>query len=384
MYQLDLVRVLTFLCVILAHVLSTTTAGTSAGAGALTLVLHFTRNAFFGLTGFVLMFQYFDRTDFTARSFWPRRLKPVLVPYLVWSFVYWLYSLGSEGRLDILLHPSRHGGFPGNLSEFAERAAWGMSGFQMYFLFVTMQAYLLFPALIWLVRRTVGNHRWVLAGSAALQVLTLVAMMDWHQPAWLAEYSWHAYATFLPYQFFIVAGALAAVHRDAVESWLRGRGAWIAASWLVLGTVELVLYLRRIADGNPVSLADSPFQLALFPFIAMTIVALYSLALWWSDRRVPGSFSARAFSYGANRSFGVFLVHVLILQFLVQFNALDLNKQGWMKEHLGGWTTIVVYLLTISLTLLVVEALRRLPGSYLLTGRSRIPLRRKPAQRTTA
>ncbi|WP_018178107.1 acyltransferase [Jongsikchunia kroppenstedtii] len=384
MYQLDLVRVITFSCVILAHALSTTTLDTSAGAGAITLFLHFTRNAFFALTGFVLMFQYFHRTDFKAHQFWPRRLKPVLVPYLVWSFVYWIYSLWSEGRMDILLHPSRHGGFPANLGEFVERASWGMSGFQMYFLFVTMQAYLLFPALIWLVRRTVGNHLWVLAGSALLQVLTLVAMMDWHQPAWLAEYSWHAYATFLPYQFFIVAGALAAVHREAIEEWLRGRGAWIAMSWLVAGGVELVLYLRRTTNGDPVSLASSPFQLTLFPFIALTIVALYSLGLWWSDRRVPGSFAARAYAYGANRSFGVFLVHVLILQFLVQFNALDLHKQGWLKAHLGGWTTVVVYLLTIGLTLVAVEVLRRLPGSYLLTGRSRIPLQRKVTAPATA
>lgn len=375
MYQLDLVRVVTFLAVILTHTVATTTMSTSAAAGGINLFLHFPRNAFFALTGFVLMHQYFHRTDFKAYQFWPRRLKPVLVPYLVWSFVYWIYSLWSEGRMDTLLHPSRHGGFPANLGEFVERASWGMSGFQMYFLFVTMQAYLLFPALIWLVRRTVGKHRWVLAGSALLQVLTLVAMMDWHQPAWLAEYSWHAYATFLPYQFFIVAGALAAVHREAIENWLRGRGGWIAIAWVGLGVVEFILYLRRISNGNAVELANSPFQLTLFPFIALTLVALYSWALWWSDRRVSGTWSARVFAYGANRSFGVFLVHVLVLQLLVEYNAVDLDKQGWLQQHLGGWTTPVVYLLTLGLTLLVVEALRRLPGSYLLTGRSRIPLR---------
>ena len=38
------------------------------------------------------------------------------------------------------------------------------------------------------------------------------------------------------------------------------------------------------------------------------------------------------------------------------------------------WATIVVYLGTLAGSLLVVEALRRMPGSAYLTGRPRLPM----------
>ena len=71
-------------------------------------------------------------------------------------------------------------------------------------------------------------------------------------------------------------------------------------------------------------------------------------------------------SWAANRSFGVFLVHPLALALLGPVIPV-------VAEHFGApWLSVVIYLATIALTILIVEALRRLPGSRALTGRPRL------------
>ena len=80
-------------------------------------------------------------------------------------------------------------------------------------------------------------------------------------------------------------------------------------------------------------------------------------------------------AYASNRSFGVFLVHVLVLYFVLGMSGHGLDS--WvittLPQPLG---TAVVYLATLAGSLLLVEVLRRLPGSVYLTGRERLPLPR--------
>jgi peptidoglycan/LPS O-acetylase OafA/YrhL len=90
--QVDVFRTLTFAAVVAVHTVANTNGGNAPLADGVVVVLHFTREAFFFLTGLVLAYANKDRTV-AARRFWRRRVPLVLVPYLVWSFVYWLESV---------------------------------------------------------------------------------------------------------------------------------------------------------------------------------------------------------------------------------------------------------------------------------------------------
>ena len=41
--------------------------------------------------------------------------------------------------------------------------------YHLYFLLVSMQIYLLFPLIRWVLRKTEGYHRWLLAAAVAYQ-----------------------------------------------------------------------------------------------------------------------------------------------------------------------------------------------------------------------
>ncbi len=370
LHQLDFVRGSTFLMVIFCHVLTNTNnSDTSVLTNALGMWGHFTRNAFFFLTGFVLMFGNFDKPDFKATAFWPRRLKLVVIPYLIWSVVYWLYSVVAGSGWSAV---------PFSFGRLRDGLVWGTAGFQLYFIFVIIQFYLLFPAILWIVRKTRDHHVALLATSLVVQLVILYTLNHLHAPegSWLYVNWWHAYSTFLPYQFFVFLGSVAAVHRERIDDWLRGRGWWILGGLIVSALFAYLTFAERLADGQPPALAGFALNPTLQPFIFMAIVALYSTALRWSDRRVRTPRFNRVVAYASNRSFAIFLAHVFILQLLILPRLDSPGTRGWFEQHLGPpWATIVVYLLTVSITLVVVEGLRRAPFALYLTGRPRIPLR---------
>lgn len=367
LHHLDLIRATTFSLVIFVHCLTQTTDEEfSVGINTTTLVLHFTRNTFFALTGFVLMYQNFDKS-FSTLDFWRRRIKLVIFPYLIWSTIYFVVTvMWAQGRIAEL---------PFSLREYVWNLSWGLAGFQMYFLFVMLQVYLLFPLVLWLIRKTAGHHLILLGVSAAVQVVLTSAFTHWQPAGALGSVWWHHYATFLPYQFYILYGAIAAVHRDRIRQWLVGRG-WILATALVLtAALAISSYLIRVFvdDQKPMD-ASSAFQPTLIPFLAVAIACLYAIALRWNDswREFTPRFAA-AVSWASNRSFGVFLAHVLVL-FLI-LRPTTSSGQPWILAHVPQpLGTLVTYLLTLAGSLLLVEILRRLPGSIYLTGRPRMPL----------
>lgn len=369
LHQVDLVRTTTFALVIFMHVLTSTTAEfTSMGTNATALLLHSTRNIFFALTGFVLMYQYLDRPDFRATSFWRRRMKLVIVPYLAWSVLYWIVTgMWLTGRFTEI---------PTSLDELGEQIMRGTASYHLYFLVVMLQVYLLFPVLRKLITRTRGHHGIVLAVSVALQVTTLSLITYWTPPAGMAEAWSHLYATVVPYQLLIVMGALAADHRERVAELLRGRSELICWSLLGTGMLAIGAYVHRVLFlGAPINAPGSPFELTLLPFIVVAVIAVYAMALHWATfRRAQSPIVAKVVRYASNRSFPVFLVHVMVLSLLLAPTTDD-GGHRIVEAIPQPLATLTVYLLTVGLSLLVVEVLRRLPGSLYLTGRPRLPLR---------
>ncbi|MFT3901236.1 MAG: acyltransferase [Gordonia sp. (in: high G+C Gram-positive bacteria)] len=404
LHQLDLVRATTFSLVIFVHVLTQTADEVnSVGVTSTSLMLHFTRNTFFALTGFVLAYQYFGRQDFTTWSFWRRRIKLVAYPYVIFTAIYFTVKiLLPQGRFsrdakDLggylwggLTGSSSLRDFPstvsGDLREFGNNLLWGLGGggFHMYFLFVMVQVYLLFPLLLWLLEATKGFHAVVLTASLALQVLTTVAITHWLPTT---DPWWHHYATFLPYQFFLVLGAVAAIHRDAIARIITGPNRrsvrlGLAAAAILTGGYALFEFHRRI-DAKaaltpdavpPPSASAGAFEPTLLPFLVVAIACLYAAALTWAHyKRDDTPRFARVVTYASNRSFSVFLVHVLVLFFVLGMNWH--GEKSWLITHVPQpLGTVVVYVLTVAGSLAVVEVLRRLPGSLYLTGRERLPM----------
>jgi peptidoglycan/LPS O-acetylase OafA/YrhL len=355
--QIDLVRIVPMVGVVTVHTVSSTQPSASVAAGALLTVLHVNRELFFLVTSFVLAYSApAAGSPFAARSFWRRRYPLVVAPYLAWTLIYWLLIAGPP-----LLPP---GPALGRLGYYLLTGYW-----QLYFLLVTMQIYLVFPLLLWAARRTHPWHGHILLVSLALQVVYTLLLRYPPTSLPLPLQTWFTYPQIeLPsYQFYAVAGVLAAQHFDQVRVWLR-RKTWLVLVGIVTAAAGAEgVFLFDVAQGRSPVFAAGVFQPAM-PLLATATLAGLFLAGNWLVRTQPADGRLwRAVSWAARASFGVYLAHVLALTVVVQTGLLA----GVALSASSALRTLLALALTLAATGLLVEILGRTPLSALLTGRPR-------------
>jgi peptidoglycan/LPS O-acetylase OafA/YrhL len=344
LYELEVVRVLTFACVIAVHVVSHTAAGSVPLIASL-ILLHFTREVFFALTGFVLTFGYL-RHPRPMRKFWPRRFLLVGVPYLVWTFIYCVVSQ--------IGHPFDLGAF---LAHLGLAALTGTAYYHLYFLLVTMQIYLLFPLLIRLVILTRRWHWLVLVIAFAVQLTT--SGLDAYAPGslhWL-----NIVSNVIDYQAFIIGGAIAADHVTAVMAFVRTHRRGIAIATVASAAITVAVYYVQLAVGFSASRAATAYQPVVILWSVVAGVALMALGAWWVDRRPDAHH--RTLDYLSDRSFGVFLAHPLVLWALL----------GIVGGFVSGWPPVLVALAAYPIVALgalaIADGARRSILSLPLAGR---------------
>ncbi|GAA1091682.1 acyltransferase [Tsukamurella strandjordii] len=367
LHQLDFVRTITFLLVVFMHALTNTNDEVNGVVtNAIAMNLHFTRNAFFALTGLVLAYGVVERgARLSPLQFWRKRLPLVVIPFVIWAFAYWVYDMTLDGRFSTI---------PTSLGEFWDNLKWGgINGYQLYFIFVTIQIYLLFPLIIAFAERTRGAHGRILVVSAVLQVAIYAVVTHWNPTTgWWSENFWHIYATFIPYQFFILLGVFAAFHRERIEAILLGNAPLVYAGTGAAVAALLVHYRMQLDEQTAPSVVSAAFQPINFAVYVALVVAVYTTGLLLARNRHRIPRITRFAAYGTKRSFGVFLVHVMVLSVLLLPKAPD--GTPWLSTALPSPVgTIIAYAVTIVVTLGIVELLSRAPKAQWWIGRPRAP-----------
>ncbi|MCU1414130.1 MAG: acyltransferase [Microbacteriaceae bacterium] len=357
LYEVDIVRILTFLCVIAVHTTSHTAAASDIGLYAILGLVHFTRDVFFALSAFVLVYSYLSK-PVPMSKFWPRRFLLVGVPYVVWSAIYFTASNVN----------SPHGTILDALGRFLQHLVTGTAWYHLYFLLVTMQVYLLVPVIVWFVKKTRRHHVAMLSVAFVLQVA-----FYWYlaygstEPAWLESYS---KVYFFTYTFFILLGAVLADHARQLMAWVAGHRRLIG--WITLGTGLFTLAVFAFVHwvvGYSYYRSGTPLQPVMVVWSIAIGLAFLAIGSYWSERRTAGSRFSRLVDTASDRSFGIFLSHPLVLWLIL------LPGPNWLTQTIPDpWSTIVAYLTVIVGAVLITEVARRLPVSLALTGR---PYRRR-------
>ena len=354
----DVVRVLTFACVIAVHTLSTTHPLDDLQADGLVMLLHFTREAFFVLTGFVLVHRYGAVPPRTG-PFWRRRFLLVGVPYVVWTVIYTGLHAVSYSAAGLTVTPPDPDAALRNL---ALNLATGTAWYHLYFLLVSMQFYLLFPLFQRLLVATRGRHRWVLAAAAVLQVLVDLWVHDPAPTGAKADLLPYAGSFVGSYVFFLVLGGVVALHRERVLEALRCHRVLVVAAVVVTGAAAEGWYRWAVATGTNPQFASDVFQPVMLPWVVAVVAGFALLGMGWANIR--DGRSPRWVTWASERSFGVFLVHPVIL--------FALTVEGPSAPLAGlppPLPTVAVYLAAVIGSLALVALFRRTPLRMPLTGK---------------
>src|SRR6201995_5142561 len=347
--QVDAMRPMKQAGVISTHVLTyfaPVAAGVSTGAAM--LLTHFSREGFFFISACMLTYAYMDLGRGGLRRFYGRRFLAVAVPYLCWSVIYFLY----------LLPTAHYASTAAALRNFAVELATGY--YQLYFLLIILQYYLVFPLLLMFLRRTRGHHGAVVA-IALLGHVALMTLMHWSvftalREGWVRE--------FTPYAFYLVAGSVAAFHLEAINDWLLRHVRLVLIATLAAAlAAEAVYFLSEYGVTSALGSGNDPFQPSVIPFDIGAIACLYLLGVTLVR---PGR-SRRlrtAVRSGSDNSYGVYLSQMLFINALIWAGWARLDSVIWWPL-LCAATVVIVFLAGVALT----SILARTPLAVPLTGR---------------
>jgi peptidoglycan/LPS O-acetylase OafA/YrhL len=337
--------------VVSTHTLIFFAPGAAISVGGALMLLHVTREAFLFISACMLTYGYSDLQHIGYRYFYRRRFISVAVPYLCWTAIYFAVSLPGSGLG--LWSGLQHFGF-----------LLGTGYYQLYYLVVIMQFYVLYPALFWLVHRFARHPRAVVGVALVVQVL-MTSLMHWGVlPPHMRGY-W-ATREITSYLFYLVAGMVVALNLDAVHGWLVRNGwqifaatvaaAGVAEGWYVAAHDHLVSWLGSASD---------PLQPIVIPFNIGAIACVYLFGVWLVEPGRSPRIRAMAMS-GSDNSYTVYLAQMLFVYALADL--------GWRSlDGVVPWPLVAVAGVAIVFLgcVLMGSVLARTPLAVALTGRKR-------------
>jgi peptidoglycan/LPS O-acetylase OafA/YrhL len=346
LWEIDIVRLLTFTAVISVHSLAFTQVPANQVAAGFMMLLQFGREVFFSISGFVLVLSTMGR-PVRALPFWRRRIPYVLVPYLVWNVIYYVAGFAS----------GPHG--PWNWHTLASDIAYKGAEYHLYFLLVTLQLYVVFPLLVRFIRATAAYAVPILVAVGVANLAWFGVLQYGHFQGWIFD---RAYELLPSYSVYILAGGYAAIHRRRLQALLaahRARGLVIAAA---CAAGSLAVYAYQLGSMAPRT-ANAVLQPAMFLTCVAATLALCVVAQRWVVRGMHGR---QAVKVGSDISFGVYLAHPLILLVLLD-HGLGNGRQA-VPSPLATPLAILGAIIGASLLCL---AVRRTPLAMPLIGRPR-------------
>jgi len=334
------------------------------------IFLKFGTTTFIFLSSFVLFYNYYNR-PFTAKlvtNFYQRRLLYIIVPYVVFSLFYYflkLYGNGTFPPIDVMA------------SDIFSRLMRGNAHTHLYFVYISVQFYLMFPVFLWLLKKYPKLTPWLIVfGIVAQWSFFLINKYVLETPV-KARGSWS-----LSYFSYYFLGAYLGIHWDKCKNWLivckenftkSKLVGWLAlaAVWITAGLthVSIWYHMNLKLDSYNTSFIDAVWNLH-----ALTTAVVLLMLSFIIYRHGSGIIKKLLMRLG-ELSFGIYLFHPFVLLIYRKFPPETGNVLAHHAWYAGGFLTALV------VSWLVVGFIARfIPQHWILFGNIPGGKRKKPAK----
>ncbi|NOV00885.1 acyltransferase [Paenibacillus planticolens] len=335
--EIDLVRAIAIIAVVLIHSTSgATQLSLGSGSQAVFFMLNkaslFTVPLFIWISGVVLFYTYYDRWEpGMSRVFWTKRLRRILIPYVLCSLFYYLYN-------QFMFH----GNIQFDVIYFIKLLISGNASYHLYYMVIIVQFYLLFPLLITAVRRSAWLRQWLIPLGIGVQAAAYAFHHEVHP---LPEYA----SLFVSYSALFAFGAFMGIHYTAIVAWSERYKQLIWTIMCLAGATFVGMLLLH--QYGLTAIGNVWFELALLVYcMSMPLCCVrWSQARLASRSKLGSSLSA----LGA-ASFGIYLVHPALLT--LWDRSVPPSGRIWIYDlHtvasilislLGSWLCIQLYAFT--------------------------------------
>ncbi|MCS7463623.1 acyltransferase [Paenibacillus doosanensis] len=298
--ELDIVRAIAILAVLIIHNSSEATVEIPVGSGSQALYLavnklsNFAVPVFIFISGLVLFYRYFD--DWSGKkavTFYLKRVKQVLFPYLIWSAFYYVYNQWIYAPANLHF----------DWAEFGDLLPWADASYHLYFMVIIVQFYLLFPLMVWLSRA----FAWF--GRSLFLIGILVQAGGYLYSHWIEPLP-HSASLCVTYFSLFALGGYLGMRYEAFIGWINKHIVWVLPLSVLLGCSYAGMFL--LAELKGVQFGGLAYMLVfnVYPmFASMSFIWIGRLLL----KYLP-ALSKMLLSLGAV-SFGIYLMHPAVLTY---------------------------------------------------------------------
>lgn len=283
---------------------------------------------FIMLSSFVLFYNYYPRktTGSLVKRFYGKRLKFILIPYIVFSALYFIvkwYVYYDYPSIEFAI------------GRFFELLVLGKAHPHLYFVFISVQLYILFPLLLILFKKYSFLRKNALWIGILLQWTWVILNKNYFQITIKGSIS-------LSYLSFYFVGAYMGIYYNEIKAKMNNRFYWnkIMISLFTGYGIMLVLYTGYM---YLVRIGVSPFISVYLPNVVNNYIAeftwathalLAGLVLFYLAHLANKRFNLRMkmifMEIGAT-SFGIYLIHPLYLMIFrgIYSSGTPLLYHGW-------------------------------------------------------
>ncbi|MFF2889885.1 FAD-dependent oxidoreductase [Paenibacillus sp. NPDC057967] len=359
--ELQLVRAIAIIGVLSVHASAAATVYMKESAyfffyNFINIFMKYGTPTFILLSSFVLFYSYYNRPldSKLIASFYKKRLLYIIVPYIIFSVIYFIYIKWANNLPLWNLEA---------LQEFLDKLVNGKVYSHLYFVYISIQFYLLFPLILWAAKRWPRIvYGFVPAGFILQWIFVYFNFYDWQldNKGSLAP----------SYFSFFFAGAFMGVFYPKIKRWLAMTKEnvsisrvlfWVVliGAWLGVSLYHVHVYFNARAYGTRYHGMLYEFLWNFHSFFAALVVISLSFFIF---RHMPRWISKVLYRMG-QLSFGIYLIHLLFLMLYDRY--MPSFGSAWM-EHLSYFGSWVVMLVASWFTVAIVS--RFVPFSWVLFG----------------
>ena len=346
--ELDIVRGVAIAAVLLIHGTANATVELSPNSRSQTFyetvnqLSYFPVQLFILLSGLVLFYRYTERWTFkTLADFYRKRLQYIVVPYLIWSFGYYLFYKWLDPNIPVTV----------SIREFAGLLLWGEAGYHLYFMTLIIQFYILFPLLqslaVWL--KPFGKYLW-LFGVAFQAVFSVYLYVTQSAVP-------HGDRLFVTYFALFCIGGSIGLNYERFSAWLNRNIWWVTAAAASVGFIGVLF--RASAKFGMLSIPFTyQIHFHLYPVLIFASMAWIGKHLLNTRPRLAAALS----SFGA-AAFGIYFSHPMLQSLWYKYAYMP---PGSLAYHLTLFSCV---LLMFVLPWTIVHVLKRMKPSWVLFGK---------------
>jgi Predicted acyltransferases len=320
--EIDFIRAVGVLSVIAIHVTGAYIL-TSRVAYYWNIGMRFAVPLFIILSGFVLYYVDSRKESFSLITFWIKRSKKIIIPYVIWNIIYLLYSTRHEKITSDI---------PAFLKVLENNILMGVGTYHLYFVLVIFQLYLIYP-LIRLAARKNMKLTLIVSFILTMYSQTLIYLGVQNKAA-IPETVLPFYLLPPVWIFFFVFGMYISKNIKEVRRIVSQKSAASGAVWLFT-------YLIIIIDTKLSNTVESSIKPSVIVYSVISFIFIYGMALKMANTH---SIAGKFMDFLSEQSFLIYLSHVLFLKLITSISYIAGFGEFWETSR----HQLLLYIATIA------------------------------------